>query len=386
MLLIHKFSVVLLCNYLNILLLFPFIAETVQIENSIAEQITIVNGNGETIGIVTECDGDQVAAITAAHEAAQTLLPVATHIPPFTFQAEQPRKRRLPSKFRDMIVESSPVWKRMATEQSLQQHTADTANKDELEIDVTGLTGIKLKTKAYHEEDIMTYLSRVEEKLDCIIKHFNVPLNTDIAQRVSPDNTPKNKSLKKTSQQCALSNESSMMNNIAASLNMNHRASVNGHHEQDLGYVSSDSPQNVLEITQYVISEDLLNAVYMKSRNRGNFAKHLVFAAFPIEERLGRNCYGRRGGTVSGPKHPLENAKLEAVREAVFKKFPVLGGEEIDSVWKRECVIAIDTALRSEMRTHVLSMQNTIKREMTEILPADMKEGVKGSMAMNVTM
>ena len=129
--------------------------------------------------------------------------------------------------------------------------------------------------------------------------------------------------------------------------------------QQEIHFLTTAEASQQQEITQYVISDDLLEATFSRSRNRGNFAKNLVFVAFPLEERIGRNCFGRRGGSLSGPKEPLEAAKLDAVRDAVFRKFPVTSDEDEDAVWKKECVIAIDTALRSEMRQRILAINGS---------------------------
>lgn len=252
------------------------------------------------------------------------------------------RKRSSPSytpkHLRDVIYE--PVAKKLPKVVHAQQPSGTTmASSSEVEIDISDINIVRLKTaKQDQQQEIIQYLQRVDEKLDSIIRHFNVPYNS---ANHTTYNTPS------TSKFSKLSNSSSK-NNMDSVFVMNGASSS----------MSRDThfTETTQEITQYVISDELIEATYHKSRNRGNFAKNLVFAAFPLSERLGRNCYGRRGGSISGPKGPLEAAKLDAVREAVFQKFPVESNQDEESVWKKECVIAIDTALRSELR--ILKMKS----------------------------
>ena len=73
-----------------------------------------------------------------------------------------------------------------------------------------------------------------------------------------------------------------------------------------------------------------------------NFAKRRTFKLFTKEERRGRNCTGWVPAKVQ-PKKKLDQIKLEAVKILTFKFFKV---ENPNYRWKRECIKAIDTALR----------------------------------------
>lgn len=98
-----------------------------------------------------------------------------------------------------------------------------------------------------------------------------------------------------------------------------------------------------------ILPEEIVADLHTKSLNRGNFAKHLVFQLFSPEERKGKNCFGRRAGLQSGPKAPLDPVRLQYVREKVFQYYPCEPDLE-ETVWRRQCVIAVDTALRGENR------------------------------------
>ena len=118
--------------------------------------------------------------------------------------------------------------------------------------------------------------------------------------------------------------------------------------------VSSDSPtveQSDTTFLDIILPEAVVQDLHAKSLNRGNFAKQLVFNLFSPEERKGKNCFGRRTGLQSGPKAPLDPVRLDFVREKVFQYYPCDHGLE-ETIWRRQCVIAVDTALRGENRPH----------------------------------
>ena len=118
--------------------------------------------------------------------------------------------------------------------------------------------------------------------------------------------------------------------------------------------VSSDSPtieQSATAFGEIILPEAVVQDLHAKSLNRGNFAKQLVFNLFSPEERKGKNCFGRRTGLQSGPKAPLDPVRLDFVREKVFQYYPCDHGLE-ETIWRRQCVIAVDTALRGENRPH----------------------------------
>lgn len=318
-------------------------SESVIHQDETVNQITIVNDDGEAIGL-TSC-GEEDITVSSTPQASSVN----------SNAVSSTRKRRLPLKYRE--ASSETVCKR------IEPVFYPVQKKTDIEIDVTDLTSIRLKSQNNNrQDDILNYLQRVDEKLDCIIKHFNVPFLSQLTDKPSPVN---NLVTRTTQKKANIFKQSHSFLDSSPSVTMTvpRRSLPRQTTRQDtVTYINCETPPH--EITQYVISDDLLETTYLKSRNRGNFAKNLVYAAFPLEERLGRNCSGRRSGSLSGPKDPLEQAKLEAVKEAVFKKFPALNGDDEDAVWKRECVIAIDTALRSEMRTRILNMQAVAKDDM----------------------
>ena len=93
------------------------------------------------------------------------------------------------------------------------------------------------------------------------------------------------------------------------------------------------------------IPDAILNEVYKSSVSRRNFAKNLVFLVFDPEEMRGRNCSGKVYGKGE-PKERLNPTKLHAVKVATFKKYPC-DPSEAELIWQRECVKAIDKAIRS---------------------------------------
>lgn len=98
----------------------------------------------------------------------------------------------------------------------------------------------------------------------------------------------------------------------------------------------------------FVIPLTILDKVFLESRSRGNFAKNLLFAICSSDERRGKNCSGRVYGRAT-PKSRLDEMKLNAVRDATFKKYPC-HPNLVDITWKKECVAAIDSGLRNENR------------------------------------
>ena len=251
------------------------------------------------------------------------------------------RKRRLSSEPFEALNRASKHF--CNADQHLQ--TKQT-KEDNLVIDMSKIASIKMKPNDDHSNgEVIQYIKRVEDKLDSIIKHFNVPYNASNAEKC---------------QKQPLTQTSSTVFSKTRRLkkgfdDSNKRTPLSQEMYLDQNSMQCESPQ---DITNDQISSDLIKQVFLKSRNRGNFAKNLVYVVFSISERTGRNCYGRRGGTLSGHKYPLDPRKLLAVRAAVFKMFPAENLDEEEAVWKRECVIAIDTALRGEMRNRILNIKS----------------------------
>ncbi|XP_065660838.1 uncharacterized protein LOC100214531 [Hydra vulgaris] len=214
--------------------------------------------------------------------------------------------------------------------------------KKNLVIDMSQVASIKMKPHSNcGSAEIIQYIKRVEDKLDSIIKHFNVPYIVNSTEKFQKQSFPSS----------AVFSEKHHFKKCSENLKIPLSHDMN----TDQNSMQCDSSPIILNDQ---ISTDLVKQVFQKSRNRGNFAKNLVYVVFSISERTGRNCYGRRGGALSGYKYPLDQKKLRAVRNAVFKMFPVENTEEEEAIWKRECVIAIDTALRGEMRNRILNIKS----------------------------
>ena len=93
------------------------------------------------------------------------------------------------------------------------------------------------------------------------------------------------------------------------------------------------------------IPDNILDEIYRASVSRRNLAKNLVFFVFTPEELRGRNCSGKVYGKGL-PKEKLNQQKLHTVKMATFKKYPC-DPAEMDLIWQRECIKAIDKAIRS---------------------------------------
>lgn len=233
--------------------------------------------------------------------------------------------------------------------------------------------------------EILLYLRSVTAKLDAIIRHFNVPFSevgstlltspfqnfemqnakstTDMEseghcdtssftltsqfprKQSSSDDLDCSEAISPVLQQSTDTFHDKPSSNSGtkseASLSFNSTATALTRFVDEIKFNSDD----------VVLQEDLIRDLHSKSLNRGNFAKHLVFHLFSPEERKGKNCFGRRAGLQSGPKAPLDPFRLQYVRDKVFQYYPCEPGLE-ETIWRRQCVIAVDTALRGENRPH----------------------------------
>ncbi|XP_065057990.1 uncharacterized protein LOC135685831 [Rhopilema esculentum] len=243
--------------------------------------------------------------------------------------------------------------------------------------------------------EILSYLRTVTAKLDAVIRHFNVPfsdfgtgmlsspLNSghrigqiqrirskepDFSQeQASAQNhyPPKSPNQQSCSSSVTGSNNRSIDRFPAAIQPELERHVKERDFEQETPISSDDfseqipSPSSGCQIVETVtydtariaLPEEVVQDLHSKSLNRGNFAKHLVFSLFSPDERRGKNCFGRRAGLQSGPKAPLDPIRLQFVRDKVFHYYPCEPGLE-ETIWRRQCVIAVDTALRGENRPH----------------------------------
>jgi len=120
------------------------------------------------------------------------------------------------------------------------------------------------------------------------------------------------------------------------------------HQQQEEQQQQSLDHQTIVTETINMIPHNIVDKIFIESRSRANFAKNLAFSIFTAEERRGRNCTGRVFGKAQH-KEQLDQVKLQAVKEATFRKYPC-STHLIDITWKKECITAIDSGLRNENR------------------------------------
>ena len=232
--------------------------------------------------------------------------------------------------------------------------------------------------------EVLMYLRSVTSKLDAIIRHFNVPFPelgsttlatpfrklemqdtrsfNDMELESQPDTSSFNLSAHVTRKQsssapldCNRANSPVLQRSLDTFVS---KPTEDGTIQQDSSFSFNSAASSITRLadqprfdSDYVLPEDLIRDLHSKSLNRGNFAKHLVFQLFSPDERKGKNCFGRRAGLQSGPKAPLDPLRLQYVRDKVFQYYPCEPGLE-ETIWRRQCVVAVDTALRGENRPH----------------------------------
>ena len=232
--------------------------------------------------------------------------------------------------------------------------------------------------------EVLLYLRSVTSKLDAIIRHFNVPFPelgsttlatpfrklemqdtrsfNDMELESQPDTSSFNLSAHVTRKQssstpldCNRANSPVLQRSLDTFVS---KPTEDGTIQQDSSFSFNSAASSITRLadqprfdSDYVLPEDLIRDLHSKSLNRGNFAKHLVFQLFSPDERKGKNCFGRRAGLQSGPKAPLDPLRLQYVRDKVFQYYPCEPGLE-ETIWRRQCVVAVDTALRGENRPH----------------------------------
>ena len=279
--------------------------------------------------------------------------------------------------------------------QNVERNCSVSLTKDQLNINIpSNVQTVNLMSDARKADvqekieraEIVRYLRSVTAKLDAIIRHFNVPFseigtsmltpppstsqlqhtqeNSDIELENPPDAASASlmELLRKQSSSSTLDcltggaeNSSMFQRSIDNSISS---VTEGDAIQQKSSFIVDDAVNDITKVEQprfdfdfIRLPEDLVQDLHSKSLNRGNFAKHLVFHLFSPEERKGRNCFGRRAGLQSGPKAPLDPVRLQYVRDKVFQYYPCEPGLE-ETVWRRQCVIAVDTALRGENRPH----------------------------------
>ena len=120
----------------------------------------------------------------------------------------------------------------------------------------------------------------------------------------------------------------------------------------DLCVAQAEKEEEVInQNTVAEISTNKIEKAFHESKSVGNFAKKLVFLMFLPEERQGRNCTGRVPGKDQH-KGQLDPVKLQAVKNITFRKY-TYKFNQIDNIWKRVCIKAIDSALRKENKRHL---------------------------------
>lgn len=93
------------------------------------------------------------------------------------------------------------------------------------------------------------------------------------------------------------------------------------------------------------LDEPEIRRIFATSKSRGNFSALLVQKLYTKDERVVSNVMGTRG------KRQLSPTRMAAVRRLSFSLYPVGDEREEDTVWKKECVKAIDSKNR-KVRTH----------------------------------
>ncbi len=230
--------------------------------------------------------------------------------------------------------------------------------------------------------ELMNFMLLMNTKMDAIIKHFNVPLNiqqpnielsTVKPQQEEPpqseaSTTPTSATHTPPVVHTPTSKEQQQQEYYASTLmtatsskpwmNALSPFTLNLPHVPDQTVLQTTALQSPIATTApvaYVISDSVIEKVFLESRSRGNFAKNLTFQVFSPEERRGRNCTGRVFGRAV-PKGPLEPGKLNAVKDATFRKYPC-HPSLIDITWKKECITAVDSGLRNETRTRMKPLE-----------------------------
>lgn len=90
---------------------------------------------------------------------------------------------------------------------------------------------------------------------------------------------------------------------------------------------------------QILINDNDVKRIHAISKSRGNFAALLVQQMYARHERIMSNVMGTRG------KRQLSPRRMTVVRRLSFKMYPGDEREE-ETIWKKECVKAIDSKNR----------------------------------------
>ena len=253
----------------------------------------------------------------------------------------------------------------------------------------TQVKAIYFNHQSPNVNEIMNYMMMLNNKMDSIIKHFNVPSSVQQAQidipplktqteephpqpETTTTPTPTSSTQAPPVVHTPTSKEQQQQEYYASTLISSTPSKpwlnvLSSPFALNLPHISEQtviqpgvlqSPIAAGAAVSYVISDSIIEKVFLESRSRGNFAKNLTFQVFSAEERRGRNCTGRVFGRAM-PKGPLDSGKLNAVKEATFRKYPC-HPSLIDITWKKECITAIDSGLRNETRTRVKSFEGQI--------------------------
>jgi hypothetical protein len=100
---------------------------------------------------------------------------------------------------------------------------------------------------------------------------------------------------------------------------------------------------------QVLISESEIKRIFAVSKSRGNFAALLVQQMYARHERITSNVMGTRG------KRQLSPRRMAVVRRLSFRMYPAANEREEETIWKKECVKAIDSKNR-KVRINPASM------------------------------
>ena len=256
----------------------------------------------------------------------------------------------------------------------------------------TQVKAIYFNHQSPNVNEVMNYMMMLNNKMDSIIKHFNVPSNVQQAHIEMPPLKPQPEEPQPQPQPETTTTPTPTSSAPVPAAPVVHTPTTKEQQQQEyyastlisstpskpwLNVLSSPFTLNMPHISDqavlqpgvlqspiaanavsYIISDPIIEKVFLESRSRGNFAKNLTFQVFSTEERRGRNCTGRVFGRAL-PKGPLDTGKLNAVKDATFRKYPC-HPSLIDITWKKECITAIDSGLRNETRTRVKSLEGQI--------------------------
>ncbi|XP_057290962.1 uncharacterized protein LOC130613662 [Hydractinia symbiolongicarpus] len=366
--------------------------------------ITTSNNNAETIQQVTQ--HDQPTSQESQHSTLQN--DISTLSANMVTQAETLQAGiPLPASAVSLMAALCSAATHSTTPTTNNSATVSAASKsasntDGVQIDIPShVKAIYLNSSSPNLGDIQKQLESLNSKVDCLMKHLNIPLDSDgnpVPMATGTIEVEQNDKLS----DCEDGNTTVMLENFPPSYSVVQAAKEQQQQEYyaltlsnrqaqqvfktDTSHILNNTPdlkafqkgksidlwvpshqylsqlttlsepshvqdaeQEQVEMSSSLISSQIIDKIFVESRSRANFAKNLTFAIFSAEERRGRNCTGRVFGKAQH-KGQLDPIKLQAVKEATFRKYPCVQ-TLVDITWRKECITAIDSGLRNENRS-----------------------------------